>query len=229
MQFHSSSNEIYCIIANNFSYSGNRPQKCMSNTFAELFKTILTADKDASRKAAREVRKKVYAADEANKYEMIASIVAKAPDGYKTITEDWRQENFVLAISVMYFLGTKREQPDFLFPWLFELMKHKNGNIRHAAIRMFEIEFGPLTYHIRIPGEKSDYLEVSPEQADQILFSFFVMINRLMEEFWKPEYKKYKYIASLPTSVYKSLQLLLLRLEDLCGKEYLEKLQTRET
>ncbi len=199
----------------------------MANTLALLFKTILTADKDTSRKAAREVRRKVYAADEENKYEMIASIVAKAPEGYKNITEEWRQENFVIAISVMYFLGTNRAQPDFLFPFLFELMKHKNGNIRHAAIRMFEIEFGPLTYHIRIPGEKSDHLEVSPEQADQILFSFFVTITDLMGEFWKPEYKKYKYISSLPTGVYKSLQLLLSRLENLCGKEYLKKLQKK--
>lgn len=200
----------------------------MNNTFAELFKAILTADKEASRKAAREVRKKVYAADEENKYEMIVSIVAMAPEGYKDIMEDWRQENYVMAISVMYFLGTNRSQPDFLFPWLFELMKHKNGNIRQAAIRMFEIEFGPLTYHIRIPGEKSSYLDVSPELADHILFATFVTINNLMSEFWKPEFKKYKYISSLPTGVYKSLQLLLSRLEDLCGKEYLKQLQTKQ-
>ena len=197
----------------------------MTNTFADLFKTILTADKEASRKAAREVRKKVYAADDGNKYEMIASIVAMAPEGYRAIKEDWRQENFVVAISVMYFLATKDDHPDFLFPWLFELILHKHGNIRQAAIRMFEIELGPLTYHIRIPAKQSSSLEVSPEQADHILFAFYGTIQHLMAEFWKPEYKRYKYISSLPTGVYKSLQLLLSRLEDLCGKEYLKKLQ----
>lgn len=200
----------------------------MTKTLPALFKTILTADKDASRKAAREVRKKVYAADEENKYETISSIVAMAHAGYKEIKEDWRQENYVIAISVMYFLGTKTAQPDFLFPWLFELMQHKNGNIRHAAIRMFEIEFGPLTYHIRIPGKQSSSLDISPQQADDILFAFYVTINNLMAEFWKPEYKRYKYISSLPTGVYKSLQLLLSRLENLCGEKYLKQLQTRQ-
>jgi hypothetical protein len=200
----------------------------MANILAELFKTILTADKDASCKAARAVRKKVYAADEGNKYEMITSIIDKAPEGYNKIIEDWRQENFVMAISVMYFLGTKKVQPDFLFPWLIELIQHKNGNIRHASIRMFEIEFGPLTYHIRISGEKTSSLYISPEQNDHILLTLYVTINNLMSEFWKPEYKRYKYISSLPTGVYKSLQILLNRLEDLCGKEYLDQLQTRQ-
>lgn len=199
----------------------------MQNTFAELFKTILTADKEASRKAAREVRKKVYSADEGNKYEMIASIVAKAPEGYKDINEDWRQENFAIAISVMYFLGNKNNQPDFLFPWLFELMQHKNGNIRHAAIRIFEIELGPLTCHIRFPDKQSSSLDISTQQSDDILFAFYVTTSNLMAKFWKPAYKRYKYISSLPTGVYKSFQLLLSRLEDLCGEEYLKQLRAR--
>jgi hypothetical protein len=190
----------------------------MSNTFAELFKTILTADKDESRKAAREVRKKVYSADDGNKYEMIASIVATAPEGYKKIVEDWRQENFVIAVSVMSFLGTKRNQPDFLFPWLFQLIQHQNGNIRHAALRMFEIALGPLTCHIRFPGKESSSSEILSEQADEILFAFHTTINDLMTKYWKPEYKRYKYISSLPTGVYKSLQLVLNRLDDLCEK-----------
>jgi hypothetical protein len=202
--------------------------KYMANKFAELFKVILTADKDESRHAAREVRKKLYSIDDERKDEMISLIVSRAPGGYKQINEDWRQENFVIAISVLYFLGNKKGHPDFLFPWLFDLMQHKRGNIRQAAIRMFEVELGPLTCHIRFPNEKFDFLDISSQEADDVLFSLYVTINDLMEDHWKPEYKRCKYISSLPTGVYKSFQLLLSRLEDLCGNEYLEKLETRQ-
>lgn len=200
----------------------------MSNSLSELFKTILTANKILSRKAARDVRKMVNVVGEGDEYEMVSLIVAMAPEGYKQIKEDWRQENFVMAISSMYPLGRKNKQPDFLFPWLFELMQHKNGNIRQAAIRMFEVELESLTQHIHFLDKESNILEVSYQEVDDILFSLYVSINDLMADHWKPEYKRYKYISSLPVGVYKSFQLLLCTLEELCGKEYLEQLQARQ-
>lgn len=188
-------------------------------TFTELFKLILTADKEESRKAAREVRKLVYSSHE-GKYELMASIIDKASVEYEKIKENWRQENFVIAISVMYFLHRKENPPDFLFPWLFKLLQHENGYIRYAAVRMFENELGPLTYHIRFPDRKSTISDLSPKHADYILFALYIKLNDLMADFWKPEYKRYKYIASFPTGVYKSIQLILSRLEEDCGKEY---------
>lgn len=193
-------------------------------SFNELFNDILTADKNSSRKTAREVRKLIYSFSEVDKYKLITSIIDNAPIEYAKIKEDWRQENFVIAISVMYFLHNKENQPDFLFPWLFKLLQHKNGNIRHAAVRMFENESGPLTYHIRFPGEESTILKLSSESADSILFELYVNLNNLMADFWKPSFKKHKYISLLPTGVYKSIQLILSHLEDNCGREYLEHL-----
>lgn len=196
----------------------------MKRTFTELFKIILTADKEESRKAAREVRKLVYSSGEGSKYEIMASIIDNAPVEYGKIQENWRQENFTIAISVMYFLHRKENQPDFLFPWLFKLLKHENGHIRHAAVRMFENELGPLTYHIRFPNSRSGMLNLSRKRADFILFELYINLNNLMADFWKPEYKRYKYISSLPTGVYKSIQLILTRLEEYCGREYLDHL-----
>ncbi len=43
-------------------------------TFTELFNAILTADKDTSRMAAREVRKLVYSSGEGEKYECIEGL-----------------------------------------------------------------------------------------------------------------------------------------------------------
>ena len=132
-------------------------------TFIKIFDTILTADKDTSRKAAREVRKFLYRShSDRNDYDDIKNIIDSAPGEYTEISEDWRQENFVIAVSVIYYLHDKESQPDFLFSWLFHLLWHKNGNIRHAAVRMIEHELGPLTYHLRCPGKKSSFHDFSP-------------------------------------------------------------------
>jgi hypothetical protein len=192
-------------------------------TFSECFNIILSGDRDASRLAARQVRKVVYGSGKGDRFQLIAKIIENAPKEYEKITDEWRQENFVTAVSVMYFLHSEKKSPDFLFPWLFRLIQHTNGNIRHAAVRMMGNELGPLTVHIRFPGEEfGGFSKLTPEQADVILFELFANLNNLMADSWKPAYKKYKYIDSLPSGTYKSVQMVLSRLEDYCGKDYVE-------
>ncbi len=196
-----------------------------SKTFLVLFDAILTADKEQSRQAARAVRKLLYSSSDGGKYRDIARIIENAPDEYIKIEEDFRQENFVMAVSVLYFLHNREDQPDFLFPWLLGLLQHDNGNIRHAAVRMIEHEIGPLTYHIRFPGEKSSSHEFSPEQADHSLFELFANLNNLAGDMWKPAYKRCKYISSLPSGPYKSVQMILAHLEDDSGRRYMAQLE----
>ena len=195
-------------------------------TFIELFSIILTGNKDDSHKAAREVRKLLYNnSRDGGKYDDIKKIIEDAPDEYRKIKEDWREENFVVAVSVLYYLHDRESQPDFLFPWLFHLLQHQNGNIRHAAVRMIENELGPLTVHIRCPEYKQSRLK--SEQSDSILLNLFKGLNNLLAVLWKPEYKKYKYVDSLPTCPYKSIQMVLGKMENDCGKEYMERLKSR--
>ncbi|MDO8594084.1 MAG: hypothetical protein Q7R93_01030 [bacterium] len=206
------------------------------NTIKECFDTILRGDGKDSRLAARKVRKIVYSSAASNKdtYEDIATLVRTAPENYVRISEDWRQENFVMAVSVIYFLHDRENQPDFLFPWLFQLLQHQNGYIRHAAVKMIAHEIGPLTYHLRFPrlrqgfggqaGEKSSFHKFTPEDADMILHSLFASLNGLLAALWQPKYKKYKYIDSLPASSYKSVQMVLAELEESCGEKYIDRL-----
>ena len=142
-----------------------------AKTFIELFDVILTGNRDESRKAAREVRKLLYSSRDSGKYADIKLIIENAPMGYVEIAEDWRAENFVMAVSVLYYLHDKESQPDFLFPWLLHLLQHKNGNIRQAAVRMMENELGPLTVHIRCPDYKQS--KSRSEQSDFILLNLF--------------------------------------------------------
>jgi hypothetical protein len=169
------------------------------------------------------VRKLLYSSHDGGRYDEIIKIVENAPDEYRKIKEEWREENFVVAVSVLYYLHNRKNQPDFLFPWLFNLLLHKNGNIRQSAVRMIGHELGPLTVHIRCPEYKQD--KSKPEQSDFILLNLFMTLNDLLSNLWKPEYKKYKYVDSLPTGPYKSIQMIMSKIGNDCGKEYMEILE----
>lgn len=193
------------------------------NSIKECFDTILHGNKDASRSAARQVRKLLYSSQgEHDKYNDIKDVVSDASNTYLLITEDWRQENFVLAISVIYFLHDKDAEPDFLFSWFFQLLQHQNGYIRHAAVKMISNELGPLTVHIRCPGHEPGYFgKLKPEQADNILRSLSRYLQMMLADLWEPKFKKYKYIESLPASPYKSVQMVLAEIEEDAGKDYI--------
>jgi len=192
-------------------------------TIKECFDVILNDDEKESRLAARRVRKLLYSSQgERDKYQDIKNIVNEASNTYAEISEDWRQEDFVVAVSVIYYLHDREEEPDFLFPWFFQLLQHSNGTIRYAAVRMLSIELGPLTVHIRVHGHKSDRLR--PEQADHILKSLFMGLHGLMSMLWEPKFKRYKYVDSLPTGPYKSVQMVLAKMEEYCGRKYLDRL-----
>ena len=199
------------------------------DTIKECFNEILKSDKEASRLAARRVRKLLYSSQGgSDKYGIIKSIINAAPAEYEKIAEDWRQENLVLAVSDIYFLHDREAQPDFLFPWLLQLLQHANGYIRYAAVRMISNEIGPLTVHIRHNGQEPNFFgNLAPEQADSILFSLFASLHALSAALWLPRYKKYKYIDSLPASPYKSVQMVLAEMEESCGQEYTNRLAAR--
>jgi len=195
-------------------------------TIQQCFDDILQGDKDKSRQAARRIRKLIYGS---GKYKTIKKLIDTAPKTYAEITEDWRQENFVMAISAMYFLHDREAQPDFLFPWFIdELLQHEQGNIRYAAVRMLTHELGPLTVHLRHPD--SPHVKGNAkqhEQSNDILFTLFITLNALSTELQELRFKRFKYIDSLPTGPYKSVQMVLANLEEDCGPDYVKQLVRR--
>lgn len=195
----------------------------------ELFKVILEGDKEESRKAARNVRKVLYRSDnDRGKYKDIKSVIEKAEENYRKIIEPWRVENYVVAFSVIYFLRDEKPRPDFLFKWFYELLVHENGVVRYAAVRMFETEFGPLTVHVRFPDRdngKRDYLEGI--RNDGIIYETYDKLFELSESFNKPSYGRIKYLDSLPTGPYKSVQMVINSLVELVGEDYILQIEDR--
>ncbi|MBP7795885.1 MAG: hypothetical protein KA059_03815 [Elusimicrobiales bacterium] len=126
------------------------------NSIKECFEIILNGNSENCRLASLAVRKVLYRTDnDRKKYEEIQEQINLAPENYKRINEEWRQVNFVKAISVIYFLHELDKGSDLCFPWFFQLLENKNGIIRYAAVRMILHELGPLTVHIRCPGKNS--------------------------------------------------------------------------
>lgn len=197
-----------------------------TKTFTELFNVILTGNKDDSKKAAREVRKFLYSSQSSrDDFNDIKKIIDNAPQAYIKIKEDWRKENFVIAVSIIYYLHNRENEPDFLFPWLIYLLQDRNGNIRQSARRMIENELGPLTVHIRCP--RFSQSKSKSEQSDFILLNLFLALNNLLADLWKPAYKKYKYVSSLPAGPYKTTQMVLGAMKDDCGEEYMKRLKNK--
>ena len=195
-------------------------------TIKDCFDVVLKGNKEESRLAAGKVRKTLYGRRKSkNEYRYIKNMINSAPQEYEKITEDWRQEYFVRAISVIYFLHDMEAEIDFLFPWLFQLLQHDNGIIRYGAVKMIKHELGPLTVHIRFPERGLIFgKDLDPESVDQILYSLFVNLIQLILASHKEKYRRYKYIDSLPASKYKSAQMILVYMEELCGEANIEKM-----
>lgn len=192
----------------------------------ECFDKIIDGDKEDSRLAAREVRKILYSSRcDKDRFKDIKNIINNAPANYTMISENWRQVNFVLAVSVIYYLHDEKKDPDFLFSWFFQLLQHSSGIIRYAVVKMISQELGPLTVHIRFPIDKTITRGgLTPEKADGILFSLYINLNNLLSVLWEPKYKRYKYINSLPTCPYKSVQMIMAEFDDMCGRDYIKQM-----
>lgn len=193
-------------------------------TIIECFEIILSGDKEQSKTAARQVRKLFYGNKNKTKFSEIQKQINEAPEKYAEIKEDWRQENFVRAVSVIHFLYDHKKGIDYLFPWLFEILQHKRGNIRYAAVRMFEHEIAHITIPLRLPAIKPENNAAKLSNTHTLLVAMHSFLVELLTKHDDLKYKKYKYISSLPSSPYKSIQMVLGAMEDYCGEGYLEQL-----
>jgi hypothetical protein len=197
-------------------------------SYKKLFQIILKAEKEKSRQASKDVRKKMYKTnDDKPSFDEISNLIKEAPKTFDSIKENWRKENFVKAISVIYFLRDLTEEPDHFFPWFFTLLENESGIIRQATVRMINIELGPLTVHIRCPESKHWSRKFSVETADLILRGLFICLYKLLHKYWKKSYENHKYINTLPPSPYKSVQIILRDMEYLCGEKYLKQVEEK--
>lgn len=83
----------------------------------------------------------------------------------------------------------------------------------------------PLTYHIRCPDRPHN--QSRADKADQILFELYCNLQDLINDLSKPSYNRYKFIASLPTGPFKSIQMVMSQLMEDCGEEHMKDFENR--
>ena len=112
--------------------------------------------------------------------------------------------------------------------FILKYIQHPSGKIRIAVIRACDyisLDLG-VPAHIYTDGREKGTL--SPEEAAAYKvcknrFGFFVSaVGDLLDKYYEPRFRRYKYIGSIPPSVYKSLQQLMW--EVLLRSEFYEKM-----
>jgi hypothetical protein len=202
-------------------------------TTKECFDIILKGNKKDSHVARLSLRKIVYSNYKTSEYKVIVRIVKDALRIYEKIDEEWRQENFIVALSTIYFLRDyKKYPPDHLFPLFLGLLQHSNGNIRYATVRMLRDEIIFLSIYLRLPEEEKKGDRQRKLEFDHILYWLYVGLIRLSDviETWKKvDYEKYKYIDEIPSSSYKSVQMVIANMIEFCGEENIEAMNREMT
>lgn len=110
---------------------------------------------------------------------------------------------FLLAADPSYI---EDRWPD-LKNFVLKMLQHKSGRVRYAMVR--------ITFYLTISLRlfNLDGGKLSPKQKKMIakhrlLFCELVEeVEQLIEKYFEPKFRKYKYIQSLPPSIYKSLQM----------------------
>lgn len=109
--------------------------------------------------------------------------------------------------------------------FLLSYIQHPSGKIRQAVIHASEYLISSIIVGLR-HGEKEKKLTPDIKESvkkNKMRFGAFVMeVENLIDQYQRPRFKKYKYVSSLPTGVYKSLNKLIT--EVLLRSEYYEKL-----
>ncbi len=88
------------------------------------------------------------------------------------------------------------------------------GKIRQAVIHATDYLIIDITLDDKYPG--FEHVKLSKEQLGALITrnkdhfgSFVLAIEDLIEHYYEPRFNKYKYVSSLPSGVYKSLNILI--------------------
>ena len=120
------------------------------------------------------------------------------------------------------FWAIGNEYFDVWVDFVLKAIQDPSGKVRQAIISCSDI----LVMSLKTPGSfcfKGDKVPKSlikqQQLTDLIRFGLFVFsVEKLLEKYDKPIFRKYKYISSFPPGVYKSLQKLIV--EQLLVTEY---------
>ncbi|HZE86970.1 MAG TPA: hypothetical protein VE090_02065 [Methylomirabilota bacterium] len=109
--------------------------------------------------------------------------------------------------------------------FVLKCIQHPSGKIRQAVIHIADVLVTSLDVYVFNKKETKTEEEkrMIRETINLQRFGRLVMsVEDLVQHYYEPKYKRYKYVSSMPIGVYKSLQILIT--EKLLPSEHYENL-----
>jgi len=190
----------------------------MNNPLEKYIHTIKTGNKEEAKEAQKQIEKywhdrkkdkKDFCVflDEIRKFEQIKDIDC--------------QVKFIGALKWAFWAIGEENFKEFS-EFILKYIQHPSGKIRQAIINACSPLVFKITLKIKFEDEKGS-TKGKTKKEDLMRFGRFVdEVIRLIEKYFEPKYRRYKYVSSLPPGVYKSLQKLIS--EEILRSEYQESL-----
>lgn len=200
----------------------------MNNPLKNLIEVIKTGSPQEVKEAQKKVEKfwhEVY--------------IPKREEGRKAFTiflEEIKKFEEIQDIEHQaYFINTLKRPfwsigEEYFEEWaefILKYIQHPSGKIRQAVVKAADYLIMDIMADLRFDSNK-EITQVEKERVEKNKNRFCQLVynvENLLEEYDEPKFHRYKYITSIPPSVYKSLQKLLV--EVLLRNEYYEELYQR--
>lgn len=97
--------------------------------------------------------------------------------------------------------------------FVLHCIQHPSGKIRQAIIHTVDILIMSLDdlhgFRTSKKDTKDERKMIRQVIALQRFGNFVMNVEALLERYYEPKYKRYKYVSSMPVGIYKSLQILI--------------------
>lgn len=199
----------------------------MKHHLKNLIQTIKTGLPAEVKFAQKQVEKfwRNYYIPNREEGRMAFSVFVEELKNFEQIRDIDHQAYFINTLKWPLWSISEEYFEDWVNFFLFNI-QHPSGKIRQAVIHATEYLMLNISVDLRHVGEKEK--DLSPHLKELVLknkmrFGYFVMeVEALIDQYHEPRFKRYKYVSSLPTGVYKSLSKLIT--EVLLRSEFYEKL-----
>ncbi|MFH1946785.1 MAG: hypothetical protein ABIJ23_01345 [Candidatus Magasanikbacteria bacterium] len=193
----------------------------MQNTLKKLLETIKNGSPTEVKSAQKEVEKfwhNVYI-PEREKGREAFKIFLEELKNFESIKDIDHQCYFINTLKCpLYAIGEEYfgKWADFFLHYI----QHPSGKIRQAVISavdylLMDIAEGLDSYDKKVVYDKHN-------KNMNYFCNFVCIVENLLAKYDEPRFRKFKYVSSMPASVYKSLQILIT--QKLFRSEYYEKL-----
>ncbi len=182
----------------------------MENPLKKYIDKIKTGKKEEIKEAQKQIEKywhEVYIPDRP-RGEKEFSVFVEEIKNFDKIQDIDRKAKFISTLK-WPFLVIGREYFEDFSEFILKYIQHPSGKIRQAVINVCFYLVIQVTWGVK-GGDKECFFDEEKKKNIMLFGRFVDKAEALLEKYYEPRFRPYKYISSLPPSVYKSLQKLII-------------------